>query len=118
MSASWFTVIKQGLFYPKHFIQGRIQKSTRSIDDLEPGKGAIVELNGKKVAAYKNEKQHLITLSPICTHLGCVVGWNNLDKTWDCPCHGSRYNADGTVKRGPAKRSLKKIDGAFGSTFG
>ena len=109
MSISLLTFIKQGLFYPKHFIQGRVQKPTRSINDLRPGEGAIVELNGKKVAACKNEQQQVTTLSPICTHLGCVVGWNSSDKTWDCPCHGSRYNADGTVKRGPAKKSLKKI---------
>jgi nucleotide-binding universal stress UspA family protein/nitrite reductase/ring-hydroxylating ferredoxin subunit len=78
----------------------------RSPEDLEPGEGAIVELRGKKVAAYRNEKGELSLLSPKCKHLGCTVGWNHRAKTWDCPCHGSRYESDGAVKNGPTRHPL------------
>lgn len=76
---------------------------------LNPGEGAIIDINGKKVAAYQKNNEERILLSPICTHKGCVVNWNNSDKTWDCPCHGSRYEADGTVKNGPAEKNLEKL---------
>lgn len=102
-------LMKQGLFYPLFFLQGRLRGASTTLADLKAGEGAIVELKGKKVAAYKNPKGEVITLSPVCTHLGCLVGWNSAEKIWDCPCHGSRYEPDGKVKRGPAKRDLKKI---------
>ena len=104
------TLFKQSIAYPKRFIKGRLQKPTQSKDSLKPGEGAILKIDGKKIAAYKNKNGELATLSPVCTHMGCMVEWNNYDKTWDCPCHGSRYEADGTVKKGPAKKNLKKID--------
>lgn len=105
---SFNILVKQGLLYPKHFLEGRLQKPTTSKKELKLGEGAIIDVNGKKVAAYKKNDEELITLSPVCTHMGCIVDWNKSDKTWDCPCHGSRYEADGTVKRGPAKKNLKK----------
>ena len=82
----------------------------RSPDDLEPGEGAIVEVDGKKVAAYRDEQGALVTLSPKCKHMGCTVGWNHRAKTWDCPCHGSRYESDGAVKNGPTRRPLDPLD--------
>jgi Rieske Fe-S protein len=66
-------------------------------------------MNGRKVAAFKTESGELLTLSPKCTHLGCTVGWNSGEKTWDCPCHGSRYASDGKVIRGPAQRDLDRV---------
>jgi nucleotide-binding universal stress UspA family protein/nitrite reductase/ring-hydroxylating ferredoxin subunit len=81
----------------------------RSPEDLDPGEGAIVELDGKKVAAYREESGSLTLLSPKCKHMGCTVGWNHRAKTWDCPCHGSRYLADGTVKNGPTRHPLDPI---------
>ena len=84
----------------------------RSLEDLEPGEGAIVEAGGKKVAAFRDERGALVTLSPKCKHLGCTVGWNHRAKTWDCPCHGSRYERDGSVKNGPTRHPLDPIDAA------
>ncbi|MCA1727707.1 MAG: universal stress protein, partial [Actinobacteria bacterium] len=82
----------------------------RGLDDIQPGEGALVVVDGKKVAAYRDEAGSMVTLSPKCKHLGCTVGWNDGAKTWDCPCHGSRYDARGKVIGGPAERDLDEIE--------
>ncbi len=84
----------------------------RSLEELEPGEGAIVEVEGTKVAAFRDETGALITLSPKCKHLGCTVGWNHRAKTWDCPCHGSRYASDGAVRNGPTRHPLDPVETA------
>ncbi len=80
----------------------------RSIDDLAPGHGGLVQVGGKRLAVYKAEDGSVVALSPRCQHMGCTVDWNDGDHTWDCPCHGSRYRADGTVFHGPAKKDLDR----------
>jgi nucleotide-binding universal stress UspA family protein/nitrite reductase/ring-hydroxylating ferredoxin subunit len=87
-----------------------VNTAARSLQDLEPNEGAVVHVDGKKVAAYRDASGDLVTLSPKCKHLGCTVGWNHRAKTWDCPCHGSRYDASGQVIRGPAQRSLDRVE--------
>lgn len=87
----------------------------RSIEDLERGEGAIVEVSGHKVAAFRDQTGALITLSPKCKHMGCTVGWNHRAKTWDCPCHGSRYESDGTVHNGPTRHPLDAFEMPEGS---
>jgi len=77
--------------------------------DLEPGKGKIVNDNGVKVGMYKDEKGTEYKIIPKCMHLGCELSWNALDKTWDCPCHGSRYTYEGKLIYGPSKKDLKII---------
>ena len=74
---------------------------------LKNGEGKVIEIEGKKIAAYKDEKGGLYALSAKCMHRGCTVGWNAEEKTWDCPCHGSRYKYDGTVIHGPAAKNLE-----------
>jgi nucleotide-binding universal stress UspA family protein/nitrite reductase/ring-hydroxylating ferredoxin subunit len=86
-----------------------VNTAGRSLTDLRPGQGALVVEGGKKVAAYRDQSGEMVTLSPKCKHLGCTVGWNDSAKTWDCPCHGSRYDAHGKVIRGPAQRDLDPI---------
>jgi nucleotide-binding universal stress UspA family protein len=81
----------------------------RSLADLTPGEGATVEEKGRKVAAYRDPSGHLTVLSKKCTHLGCSVQWNPTLKAWDCPCHGSRFDAQGQVVNGPAQRDLDRI---------
>lgn len=77
-----------------------------SVDEIAPGDGKIIRRGLKKVAAYKDEDGAVLELSAVCTHLGCIVDWNSLEKTWDCPCHGSRFDAKGTVIMGPANANL------------
>jgi len=78
--------------------------------DIKPGSGAIIRRGLTKVAAYKDESGTVHELSAVCRHLGCIVDWNTLEKTWDCPCHGSRYDALGQVIMGPANSDLPPVD--------
>ena len=80
----------------------------RTLEDLKPGHGGVVRADGRRVAAYRGEDGRIHALSPRCTHMGCTVDWNDADKTWDCPCHGSRYSHEGEVIQGPAKNALPK----------
>jgi Rieske Fe-S protein len=67
---------------------------------------AIVQDN---VAVYKDKAGKIHACSAVCTHMGCIVRWNNAEDTWDCPCHGSRFSVDGKVIHGPAVKDLKKL---------
>jgi Rieske Fe-S protein len=68
--------------------------------------GTIIEMHGEKLAVFRDNsgKDHIC--SAVCTHMKCVVNWNPAEKTWDCPCHGSRFNIDGKVIEGPAVTDL------------
>ncbi len=81
----------------------------RQFFDLRPGEGAVVEVEGERVAAYLHDDGSTYLLSARCTHMGCVVGWNSRARTWDCPCHGSRYDYAGAVINGPAARPLPPV---------
>jgi len=77
-----------------------------SVKEIENGCGAIIRRGLSKVAAYRDDAGELHELSAVCRHLGCIVDWNSFEKTWDCPCHGSRYDALGHVIMGPANSDL------------
>jgi glycine/D-amino acid oxidase-like deaminating enzyme/nitrite reductase/ring-hydroxylating ferredoxin subunit len=79
----------------------------RDITRLEVGEGAVVNSDGAKVAGYRDETGALHAVSARCTHLGCQVAFNDAEHTWDCPCHGSRFDVDGSVIEGPATRPLE-----------
>jgi Rieske Fe-S protein len=81
-----------------------------SADQIKPGSGAIVRRGLAKVAVYRDLQGKVIERSAICPHLGCVVQWNDGEKTWDCPCHGSRFDAEGKVLNGPAISDLRAAD--------
>jgi glycine/D-amino acid oxidase-like deaminating enzyme/nitrite reductase/ring-hydroxylating ferredoxin subunit len=90
-----------------HFLGDRITKRTRSIQDLAPGEGDIVRHAGEKVAGHRRDDGTLVAVSPLCTHLGCQVNWNTAERSWDCPCHGSRFAPEGDVLHGPAVHRLE-----------
>lgn len=77
-------------------------------DHLQPGEGSLAQIHGQKIALYCNENNEIKSFSAICPHLGGVVHWNETEKTWDCPCHGSRFAATGEVINGPAISGLKE----------
>jgi Rieske Fe-S protein len=94
---------------PARFVGDRVaMRFAGPLDDLEPGQGAIVQLEGEKVAAFRDADGNVQALSPICTHLRCVVSFDDEAQEWHCPCHGSRFATDGSVVSGPAKRPLAK----------
>lgn len=87
---------------------------------LAPGQGAVIEKGEEKVAAYRDSHKVLHTLNPSCRHMGCIVSWNDAERTWDCPCHGSRYNARGEVIQSPAvygllEKKVKELDNKWES---
>jgi glycine/D-amino acid oxidase-like deaminating enzyme/nitrite reductase/ring-hydroxylating ferredoxin subunit len=103
--------LTENIDYPYYLVRDRFAgASRRALRSIRPKTGDVVEVDGQVVAAYRNEKGRLITLSPVCTHLGCRVGWNATDQTWECPCHGSRFQASGEVIAGPAERPLEPLD--------
>jgi glycine/D-amino acid oxidase-like deaminating enzyme/nitrite reductase/ring-hydroxylating ferredoxin subunit len=105
--------VKQVGGITKHFVGDRLTDATPQ--DLAPGEGKIVETQRGAVAMYRAEDGEVNTLSPVCTHMGCFVQWNPAEKSWDCPCHGSRFAADGHVVQGPAVYDLKTLE-ASGET--
>ena len=87
-------------------LRGRIAGRRSSLPTLEPGTARVVELRGEKVAVSRDERGTVHALSAACTHLGCDVEWNGSEETWDCPCHGSRFDRLGAVLQGPATDDL------------
>jgi glycine/D-amino acid oxidase-like deaminating enzyme/nitrite reductase/ring-hydroxylating ferredoxin subunit len=81
-----------------------------SADDVQPGSGAILRRGLAKIAVYRDESGHTTELSAVCTHLGCIVRWNSEERSWDCPCHGSRFDTAGRVVNGPAISNLEPVD--------
>lgn len=83
-----------------------------SVDDIPPASGAIMRRRLKKVAVYRDVDGATHAFNAECPHLGCIVQWNSTEGTWDCPCHGSRFDAYGRVINGPANADLEEIEGA------
>jgi glycine/D-amino acid oxidase-like deaminating enzyme/nitrite reductase/ring-hydroxylating ferredoxin subunit len=103
--------LSENVDYPLHLLSDALKAPTaRSLDEIPKGDGRIVRVDGRRVAAYRDDDGRLHAVSPICTHLGCHVAWNGAEKSWDCPCHGSRFNVDGNVLDGPAADPLEHIE--------
>jgi glycine/D-amino acid oxidase-like deaminating enzyme/nitrite reductase/ring-hydroxylating ferredoxin subunit len=99
--------LKENTSYPYYLIRDRFAGAEgRSLRSVKRGEGKVVERNGKKVAAYRDPAGVLTVRSATCTHMGCLVRWNPSEKTWDCPCHGSRFAPGGEVISGPAESPL------------
>lgn len=93
----------------KHLVGDRLSAKLHDFEALEPGQAGVLKVDGETVAAYRERGGKLHAVSALCTHMGCLVGWNPTDRTWDCPCHGSRFGIDGDVIHGPA---ITPLDGA------
>jgi nitrite reductase/ring-hydroxylating ferredoxin subunit len=89
-----------------HWVGDRLRTGSADLGELAPASAAVVRIDGEPVAAYRDEAGELHAVSAVCTHVGCLVRWNNAERTWDCPCHGSRFGVDGSVIGGPANRPL------------
>lgn len=82
----------------------------KEFSEVRPGEGKIMVVDGKKCAVNRNENGGLNVVSAVCTHMGCIVHWNEAETTWDCPCHGSRFTTEGEVIEGPAIAPLEKVE--------
>ena len=90
----------------KNFAEYPAPGELTSLDDLEPGSGAIIRDGRSTIAAYRDEHGSLQEYSATCTHAGCHIRWNSLEVCWDCPCHGSHFAVDGTALNAPAIGAL------------
>jgi glycine/D-amino acid oxidase-like deaminating enzyme/nitrite reductase/ring-hydroxylating ferredoxin subunit len=108
LSGVW-EYVRENKDYPLRFVADRLRPAA-DLESLRRCSGAIVRLDGKKRAVYLDEHGKRTVLSPICPHLGCHVEWNDAEKTWDCPCHGSRFLATGELMAGPAESGLEKAE--------
>ncbi len=100
--------LRENKDYPYYYVKDRMTKpASDSYHSVPCGEGRIVKKNGKLIAAYRSDDGKLTCNSAICPHMGCIVHWNEAEKTWDCPCHGSRFLAHGKVLTGPAESDLK-----------
>jgi Rieske Fe-S protein len=90
-----------------HLVGGYLGSKPDSFDAIAPGEAAILHVDGENIAAFRDEKGQVHALSAACSHMGCLVGWNAADRTWDCPCHGSRFDLSGEVLHGPAVKALE-----------
>jgi glycine/D-amino acid oxidase-like deaminating enzyme/nitrite reductase/ring-hydroxylating ferredoxin subunit len=101
--------IKENLNVAAQYISHLTRGEVSSVDEVTPMSGAVMRDGVRKVAVYRDEAGELHKMSAVCPHLGCVVAWNKAASTWDCPCHGSRFDARGRVINGPAARDLEAM---------
>jgi glycine/D-amino acid oxidase-like deaminating enzyme/nitrite reductase/ring-hydroxylating ferredoxin subunit len=101
-------LLAQGMGTAKKFLRGKMGMKSLKELKLEKGEGKIVNFQGQKIAVYKSTSGKILTFKPWCTHMGCLLSWNDGEKSWDCPCHGSRFKYNGKNIQGPAVKNLEK----------
>ncbi|MGB3240090.1 MAG: FAD-dependent oxidoreductase [Geitlerinemataceae cyanobacterium] len=100
--------LKNNLDVGKHWVGDRLKGSSAdTLVTLASGEGKLVNVDGDKIAAYRDDEGTLHTCSAVCPHLGCIVNWNSAEKSWDCPCHGAQFSGDGKLFHGPAVTDLE-----------
>ncbi len=91
-------------------VLNKLKPINTEFEDIKLGEGGIVEIDGEKVGIYKRNDGEIFAVKPYCGHLGCLISWNNLEKTWDCPCHGSRYDYMGNIITEPTVKGLSRYE--------
>ncbi|PLS18429.1 FAD-dependent oxidoreductase [Bacillus sp. M6-12] len=104
------TFIKENSDVAVHLVQGKMENTGITPDILKEDEACVVSIKGKRAGAYRDTSGTLHLVDTTCTHMGCEVEWNNGERTWDCPCHGSRFSYSGEVVEGPALKPLKKVE--------
>ena len=100
-------LVRENVNVGVRFVADRVARMRApSVETLPPGQGAVVDIDGEKVAAYRRDDGTVCAVSAVCTHLDCIVAFNTAEKSWDCPCHGSRFTVEGKVIQGPALADL------------
>lgn len=100
--------LRENFDYPYYMLRDRVAAAdAKRVEDVAPGEGKLIDIDGQRLACYRDEQGTLTKLSATCTHMGCFVSWNSAERTWDCPCHGSRFLPTGEVLAGPAESALE-----------
>lgn len=103
--------LKENVDYPYYYLKDRLMPAEgTSVREVKRDGGKVLKLDGERVACSRDSGGKATLVSPYCTHMGCLVHWNELEKTWDCPCHGSRFKPGGEVLAGPAETPLEPVD--------
>lgn len=105
--ASGAQLVSETLDTAARFVGDRLKSDVSSVPRIPRGEGRIVSAAGDQYAVYRDDAGELHSFSPVCSHAGCIVQWNSAEKTWDCPCHGGRYDAQGFVLEGPPMYDLE-----------
>ena len=100
--------VKENTTVVKHMVGDRFGDRGEGVDTVPAGEGRVLKQDGERYAAYRDADGQLTLLSPVCPHMKCLVQWNGAEKTWDCPCHGSRFTPLGDVIEGPALSGLTR----------
>ena len=88
----------------------KFQEPNEELNNIQNEEGKVVEIEGLKVGIYKDKEGKMFAIKPVCSHLGCELSWNNLDNTWDCPCHGSRFDYKGKSIYDPSIKDLEILN--------
>jgi len=109
--AGFSEFIKENADVAWHFISDRFgADDLDKLSQLKKGEGKVADFQGEKLAIYKDEQGKVTALSPVCTHAGCIVGFNAAEQSWDCPCHGGRFDISGKVICGPPQKDLEQVN--------
>jgi glycine/D-amino acid oxidase-like deaminating enzyme/nitrite reductase/ring-hydroxylating ferredoxin subunit len=105
-----WSYLKENVDFPYYYLKDRLTPAeSTTTRDIKRGTGQVVKRDGQRVACSRDAGGKLTSVSAVCTHMGCLVHWNNAEKTWDCPCHGSRFSPEGAVVAGPAETPLEPV---------
>jgi Rieske Fe-S protein len=102
--------IKENLNVAAQYADYATVSDVTGLSQIPAGAGALIRNGLKKLAVYRDKNGGLHKCSAVCPHLGCIVKWNETEKTWDCPCHGSRFDSFGNVLNGPANTNLEQTE--------
>ena len=104
-------LVEENIDYPLYYVADRLRPHDGSgIENVPRGGGKVISLGGQRVAVHRKENGEVVKVSAVCTHMGCLVRWNDAEQSWDCPCHGSRFTPEGLVIGGPAEAPLEKVE--------
>lgn len=109
--AGFEELIKNSATVTAHLVKKLFpEEKIKELSHIKNGQAKVVAFEDQSLGIYKNEEGTVFAVDPTCPHMGCKVAWNQSEKAWECPCHGSRFNEEGEMITGPAKKDLKKID--------
>lgn len=104
-------LVGENMDYALYYLTDRLRpRDCSGVENVPRGGGKVISLDGQHVAVHRRDNGEVVKVSAVCTHMGCLVRWNDAERTWDCPCHGSRFTPEGLVVGGPAEAPLDQVE--------